>query len=98
MREGKHPLKSKLGSSKKQKIEDEELLATEAYINDYGNKENKARLEEAKARLQYYDAIIQGKQTELDGLNKIEVKEDYLGKLLGGGDCFRLCSEYPSDV
>lgn len=80
----KTALEEQIELIKKQKTEDEELLTAEAYINQYGTKENIARLNEAKTRLQYYDAIIQGKQDELAGLNKIEVKEDYLGKLLGG--------------
>lgn len=77
-------LEKQLGLLKQQRDEDKALLDQEALINDYGNEENKARLEAAKARVQYYDAIIAGKQTELDGLRKVEVEEGYLEKLLGG--------------
>jgi len=76
-------LQKQLELIKQQRNEDKALLDQEALINDYGNEENKARLEAARTRVEYYDAVIAGKQAELDGLQKVEVEQGYLEKLLG---------------
>ncbi len=93
--EGKiESLEKELELIQAQRAEDIALLEQEALINDYGTEENIKRLEEAKTRIQFYDAVIAGKQAELDSLQKTEVKEDYLAKLMGGSSA----ADYVLDI
>lgn len=79
-----HALKEELALLAEQQKADEELIAQESTINYWGNEENLKRLAEAKQRTEYYSAIIAAKQEELDGLQKIEIAQDYLATLMGG--------------
>lgn len=79
-----HALQEELQILAEQQKADEELIEQEATINYWGNEENLKRLAEAKQRTEYYSAVIAAKQEELDGLQKIEIAQDYLAALMGG--------------
>lgn len=80
----KKELAEQISLLKEQEQLDNELLKNKAFILAAGGEVTIAQLKEAEARVGFYSAVIEAKQAELDGMTKVEVKEDYLGKLLGG--------------
>ncbi len=80
----KNELEEQISLLKEQEQIDNELIKNKAFILAAGGEVTIAQLKEAEARVGFYSAVIGAKQAELEGLTKVEVKEDYLGKLLGG--------------
>lgn len=90
----KQQLTEQIGLLREQEQIDNELIKNKAFILAAGGEVTIAQLKEAEARVGFYSAVIGAKQAELEGLTKIEVKEDYLGKLLGGVTA----SDYALDI
>lgn len=90
----KNELEEQISLLKEQEQIDNELIKNKAFILAAGGEVTIAQLKEAEVRVGFYSAVIGAKQAELEGLTKIEIKEDYLGKLLGGVTA----SDYALDI
>ena len=90
----KKELAEQISLLKEQEQIDNELIKNKAFILAAGGEVTIAQLKEAETRVGFYSAVIGAKQAELEGLTKVKVKEDYLGKLLGGVTA----SDYALDI
>lgn len=67
-----------------QRTADLAILNARSNTMKNASEEEKARLEAARAREGYYEEVLKAKRAELEDLQRVEIEEGYLSKLMGG--------------